>query len=279
MTDNPTAAEQDVDQASAERHTIVRETPAFRWPVVSRRTAQALDVEAQTLAAEAEHWFARYTAEGDRATKAEGKAADAEERADRHDARAEAAELRALGLKDELRRVREQLQQVEESREWHLAECIRLQQLAGHLQKAGRDITAAFTAEDQAAEPMLDAIGRVLIKNAHRFDLGREDLADIPWVREPEAQADEDDAEQVEDAEQAELLRAAFRYPHDSTEPAIIADHLPHCEACTKALPTLDVESLTLAYRYALHSVHWRAVAPLQAEGDRRKNRTKENPR
>lgn len=271
MTDTTPAEVEIVAGGPAVDETAGMPLPAIRcdwFPVRMVRTSRLkwlrdavvdADDEVTAFADEAEKWFAEYAEQGDRADQAEERldasgrrVADLEQQVEELSRRLAEAGVEAEHMNRSFRAVCDER---DEERAARL-----------HLQAAGRDITAAFTSENREADPMLDAIGRVLIRNAHRFDLGTDTVL---------APRDDQGAASVEDEEQAELIRAAYRYPHDSTEPAIIADHLPHCEACTEALPTVDVEALTLAYRYALHSDHWRAVDPLRAEADRRyANRT-----
>ncbi|MDI3390469.1 hypothetical protein QIS99_30385 [Streptomyces sp. B-S-A8] len=214
----------------------------FRWPWVTRATARQLDREADALSAEAEHWFGRWASDSDRADRAEQ--------------RKRGLLTETGGLTGKVERLTEALDDTARERDHfersHRAVCEErdeIRQTVLHLQQAGRDLVRAFTADDQAAKPMLDQIGQILMRHAHRFDLGREDLADLPWAPEPETAA-----EAVVREAPADLIRAAYRYPHDATEPALIGDHLPHCEACTAALGTLPdavlVEACRAAFSY-----------------------------
>ncbi|MGW5336214.1 hypothetical protein [Streptomyces bauhiniae] len=68
-----------------------------------------------------------------------------------------------------------------------------------------------------------------------------------------------------------ELLRAAYRYPHESIAPALIADHLPYCEACVEALPNITVEVLVEAAHITRETGKVDALWLFLDEADRRR--------
>ncbi|MEU6467459.1 hypothetical protein [Streptomyces sp. NPDC046976] len=67
------------------------------------------------------------------------------------------------------------------------------------------------------------------------------------------------------------LLRAAYRYPHESNTAALIADHLPYCEACVRALPNIATEVLIEAARITRETGKVDALWLFFDEGDRRR--------
>lgn len=194
------------------------------------------DDDVTNLADEAEKWFREYTEESNRADQAEERLDAAGDRIADLEQQVEKLSRCLAEADAEAERMNRILSAVRENRDGERA-------AREILQQAGRELTAAFNSENREAEAILDTIGRVLSRNAHRFALGAGDLASIP--RPTEARV----VTSAEDPGRAELLRAAYRYPHASTDPAIIVDHLPHCAACTEALPALGLEALVEACR------------------------------
>ncbi|MDI3408322.1 hypothetical protein [Streptomyces cavernicola] len=346
------------DTAPTENGPAVDEQPAkprrLRFPLRLVRTTvlDELDAEATAFAKETEHWFAAYTDEGLRADRAEENLDEAQDR--------------VADLEQQVEELSGRLADAGREAE-HQARCLRTvsatldQERADrmHLQQAGRDLVHAFTSftrgESPDAESTLNAVGRVFNEHAHRFDLGRADLADMPWTPKPEepaaphalprgpadtvrhleagcqtcatslagqaeaylvkvahlardtdapvallvvllelegrnsqgaiaprhhrgptepdtteARDAEPPADPITDQKQTEMVRAAYRYPHDATHPALIGDHLPHCEACTAALGTLPNATVIEARHAAAEYGKTAAIALIASELDRR---------
>ncbi|MEU6664279.1 hypothetical protein [Streptomyces sp. NPDC046821] len=171
------------------------------------------------------------------------------------------------------------LKQIKEQREHHLTDDSHNVALLAQVQQAGRDIVAAY-AKGADESRVLDEIGRVLVRHAHRFDVPPSDLVTVrrrieetAQLRDrpaPSAYLDDEGGRQEPDAEErtaeqqtapapgptlgmtdAELLAASYRYEHESTAPALIADHLPVCAWCTQAVSGLPTDTLIEASRIA----------------------------
>ncbi|GGU49779.1 hypothetical protein [Streptomyces violascens] len=139
------------------------------------------------------------------------------------------------------------------------------------LRAAGRDLTDILSNGDARIEDAIREIAGVLIRHAAAFDI------DPDLVRRGEAQlavigqTDRAPDEAREERDEADrLLRAAYRYPHESTSPALIADHLSGCEQCAAALREIPDEDLLTVREFAVFDQSARANQLICAEARRR---------
>ncbi|MFD9819094.1 hypothetical protein [Streptomyces violascens] len=153
------------------------------------------------------------------------------------------------------------------------------------LRTAGRELTDILSNGDARIEDAIREIAGVLIRHADAFDIDPElvrrgeaqlaERADVTFegMRAVIGQADRarDEAREERDAAR-EALTAAYRYPHDSTDPALLGDHLgpDKCEACADALREISDEALIQAFKAAVVFYNLPGAELVEAEAGRR---------